>query len=93
MKEEFTPKGENSNSTKYIKSIVFGGLDGVITVFAVVAAVAGSGLPLEVCWWDGCVMGKKRGTTHGLEHKGGVGVGIRQFGWRRYFYGSGRLFE
>ena len=29
------------NSGKYIKSIVYGGLDGIITTFAVVAGVAG----------------------------------------------------
>ena len=32
----------------YIKSIVFGGLDGIITTFAIVASVAGANLPLEV---------------------------------------------
>lgn len=32
----------------YIKSIVFGGLDGIITTFAIVAAVAGAGLSVEV---------------------------------------------
>lgn len=31
-----------------IKSVVFGGLDGIITTFATVAAVAGSGLDIEV---------------------------------------------
>ena len=33
---------------QYIKSIIFGGLDGVVTVFAVVAAVAGAGLSVGV---------------------------------------------
>lgn len=32
----------------YIKSMVFGGLDGIITTFAIVAAVAGAGLKVEV---------------------------------------------
>ena len=31
-----------------IKSIVFGGLDGIITTFAIVASVAGANLALEV---------------------------------------------
>jgi len=33
---------------KYIKSIVYGGLDGIITVFAVVASIAGAGLDVSV---------------------------------------------
>ena len=33
---------------KYIKSIVYGGLDGIITTFAVVAAVAGGELEVGV---------------------------------------------
>lgn len=33
---------------KYIKSVVYGGLDGIITVFAVVASIAGSGLGVSV---------------------------------------------
>merc|ERR1711998_552745 len=32
----------------YIKSIIWGGLDGIITTFAVVAAVAGSDMDIEV---------------------------------------------
>ena len=32
----------------YIKSIVFGGLDGIITTFAVVAGAAGGGLSVDV---------------------------------------------
>lgn len=32
----------------YVKSIVFGGLDGIVSVFALVASVNGSSLPLEV---------------------------------------------
>jgi hypothetical protein len=31
-----------------IKSIVFGGLDGIITTFAIIASVAGANLPVEV---------------------------------------------
>jgi len=33
---------------KYVKSIVFGGLDGIITIFSMVAAVAGGGLAAGV---------------------------------------------
>lgn len=33
---------------KYIKSIVYGGLDGIITTFAVVASIAGAGLDVSV---------------------------------------------
>jgi vacuolar iron transporter family protein len=37
-----------SVGSEYIKSIVFGGLDGIITTFAIVAAVAGASLRVEV---------------------------------------------
>lgn len=40
--------GVCSTGSEYIKSIVFGGLDGIITTFAIVAAVAGAGLSVEV---------------------------------------------
>lgn len=33
---------------EYVKSIVFGAIDGVITEFALLASVSGSGLPIEV---------------------------------------------
>lgn len=33
-------------ASEYIKSIIFGGLDGVITTFSTIASVAGGGLPL-----------------------------------------------
>lgn len=36
------------NAGKYIKSIVYGGLDGIITTFAVVASIAGAGLDVGV---------------------------------------------
>jgi DNA damage-binding protein 1 len=34
--------------SEYIKSVVFGGLDGIITTFSIVAAVAGASLAVEV---------------------------------------------
>ena len=39
---------KHGGGSDYIKSIVFGGLDGIITTFAIVAAVAGASLPIEV---------------------------------------------
>lgn len=42
-------KEEHSNTpSEFIKSMVFGGLDGIITTFAVVAAVSGADLPGNV---------------------------------------------
>jgi len=38
----------SGSAGKYIKSIVYGGLDGIITVFAVVASIAGAGLEVNV---------------------------------------------
>lgn len=38
---------EHSQAGKFTKSIVFGGLDGIITTFAVVAGAAGGGLPVD----------------------------------------------
>jgi len=37
-----------SGGGRYVKSMVFGGLDGIITTFAIVAAVAGSGMSARV---------------------------------------------
>jgi len=39
---------DHSGAGDYVKSLVFGGLDGIITTFAIVAAVAGSGLSPDV---------------------------------------------
>ena len=36
------PEAHSNTPSEYIKSMVFGGLDGIITTFAVVAAVAGA---------------------------------------------------
>ncbi|KAK7198548.1 Vacuolar iron transporter 1 [Novymonas esmeraldas] len=33
----------NSSASEYVKSVVFGGLDGIMTTFAIIAAAAGSG--------------------------------------------------
>lgn len=38
------PEDHSGSSAKYLKSIVYGGLDGIITTFAVVASIAGAGL-------------------------------------------------
>jgi len=38
----------HTDSGKYIKSIVYGGLDGIITTFAIVSGVAGAKLPLGI---------------------------------------------
>lgn len=43
--EQISP---SSQGGKYIKSIVYGGLDGIITTFAVVSGVAGGGLALRI---------------------------------------------
>lgn len=37
-----------SVGSEFIKSIVFGGLDGIITTFAVIATVAGANLELDL---------------------------------------------
>ena len=37
-----------SNHGDYVKSLIFGGLDGIITTFAIVAAVAGSDMDPDV---------------------------------------------
>jgi len=41
-------KHSNGAAGKYLKSVVYGGLDGIITVFAVVASIAGAGLDVGV---------------------------------------------
>jgi hypothetical protein len=42
-------EAEAANSlADYIKSIVFGGLDGIVTTFAIVASVVGADFPIEI---------------------------------------------
>ncbi|CAJ1028729.1 putative VIT family [Leishmania utingensis] len=36
-------ESHNSSASEYVKSVVFGGLDGIMTTFAIIAAAAGSG--------------------------------------------------
>lgn len=43
-----TPLQSRSRGGKYIKSLVYGGLDGIITTFAVVSGVAGASLAVRV---------------------------------------------
>ncbi|KPI85208.1 hypothetical protein ABL78_5753 [Leptomonas seymouri] len=35
-------ESHNSSATEYVKSVIFGGLDGIMTTFAIIAAAAGS---------------------------------------------------
>ena len=46
--EPAPPPPEAGWLSDYIKSIVFGGLDGIVTTFAIVASVVGAKLPIEV---------------------------------------------
>ncbi len=41
-------EAHGGTGSDYIKSIVFGGLDGIITTFAIVASVVGANLPVQV---------------------------------------------
>lgn len=36
------------DASGFIKSVVYGGLDGIVSIFAIVASVVGASLPLEV---------------------------------------------
>lgn len=51
--EEDEEEGEGGWLGDYIKSIVFGGLDGIITSFAIVASVVGAELSIEVVIFTG----------------------------------------
>ncbi|MBA7501006.1 hypothetical protein ES704_03768 [subsurface metagenome] len=44
----FAPERHQQEAGRYIKSIIYGGLDGIITTFAVVAGVTGAKLPLGI---------------------------------------------
>jgi len=45
---QFAPEQHQNTSGKYIKSIVYGGMDGIITTFAVVAGVVGAELAIGI---------------------------------------------
>ena len=45
---EAAPEQHTKGSGQYIKAAVFGGLDGIVTTFAVVASVTGANLPTGV---------------------------------------------
>jgi len=47
MKPGSATEDHGGLASDYIKSIIFGGLDGVITTFSTIASVAGGALPLE----------------------------------------------
>ncbi|GET89664.1 hypothetical protein, conserved [Leishmania tarentolae] len=42
-RKEMSQECHNSSASEYVKSLVFGGLDGIMTTFAIIAAAAGSG--------------------------------------------------
>eukprot|EP00457_Paulinella_chromatophora_P014616 gb/GEZN01015069.1/.p1 GENE.gb/GEZN01015069.1/~~gb/GEZN01015069.1/.p1 ORF type:complete len:273 (+),score=41.33 gb/GEZN01015069.1/:28-846(+) len=46
--EVASPEQHAGGASEYIKSIVFGGLDGIITTFAVIASATGAGKSIEV---------------------------------------------
>lgn len=45
---EVVVQGEHDTFGEFVKVIVFGGLDGIITTFAVVSSIAGADLKIEV---------------------------------------------
>lgn len=71
-----SPEQHGGAGSDYIKSIVFGGLDGIITSYAVVASVGGANLPLTVTLitgiakllGDGLAMGIGDAISEGAEH-------------------------
>jgi len=50
LAHETLSQGEDhmNEAGQYIKAVVFGGLDGIVTTFAVVASVAGANLPIGI---------------------------------------------
>lgn len=48
QKHKQAPEGHDKGQGQYIKSLVYGGLDGIITTFAVVAGVAGASLSVGI---------------------------------------------
>ena len=44
---EFSKEQHKGQAGEFIKSIIFGGLDGIITIFAIVASISGSDMKVE----------------------------------------------
>ena len=86
--------------SEHIKSIVFGGLDGIITTFAIVASVAGSSLPIQVVilsgfaklLGDGLAMGLGDCMSEQAEHNHIRGEHAREV-WEMDNYPQGEIDE
>ena len=48
MQHEIPPEQHSAVAGEYVKALVFGGLDGIITTFAVVASAAGADLGTDI---------------------------------------------
>jgi hypothetical protein len=95
-----SPEQHGGAGSDYIKSIVFGGLDGIITSYAVVASVGGANLPLTVTLitgiakllGDGLAMGIGDAISEGAEHSFIRGERAREK-WEMANYPEGEIKE